>query len=412
MPDFQNQNILLGISGGIAAYKSANLVRLLAKLGAKVRVVMTKNATQFVTPLTFQALSGFEVRTDLCDPNAEGAMGHIELARWANVLLIAPASANILAKMAHGIADDLLPTLYLAAHGIPVVVCPAMNKHMWEHPATQANIAILQSRGVIILGPDAGSQACGDEGEGRMREPEHILEDLRLLSIAGLLQGKKVLITAGPTREAWDPVRFISNRSSGKMGYALARAARLAGAEVTLISGPSALIPPPGVHFIPVETALEMQAAAVQHLQTGMIVIASAAVSDYRPENAVDQKIKKENIENLTLQQNPDIVKTLVELDKAAYVVGFAAETQNLLKHAKDKKNKKGLQMIIANQVGIDCGFEVDAQAITIISDKTLTSVPIMHKTRIAAAIIQKIAEFLITEGTHHVTCRHQNIES
>ena len=272
MQDFINKKIVLGICGGIAAYKSAYLVRELTRLGAIVRVVMTPAAQQFITPMTMQALSGHDVRCELFDSQAERAMGHIELARWADYLLIAPASANCLAKMAHGLADDLLSTLYLVAE-IPVLVCPAMNRSMWAHPATAANCNTLASRGVIMVDPEEGSQACGEQGFGRMSEVDNIVNALRLSDVHQRLQGLKILITAGPTREAIDPVRYISNQSSGKMGYAMASAAVMAGASVTLVSGPTALMPPVGVDFHRVDSAEEMLAVVMNHLQPGMIFI-------------------------------------------------------------------------------------------------------------------------------------------
>ena len=292
MQDFINKKILLGISGGIAAYKSAYLVRELTRLGAKVRVVMTESAQEFITPLTLQALSGEDVRTELFDSEAERAMGHIELARWADYFVIAPASANCLAKMAQGIADDLLSTLYLVAE-VPTVVCPALNRSMWAHAATQANCKLLQERGVIFIGPGKGSQACGEQGLGRVSEPEQIVNWLRLLNVHQLLVGKKVLITAGPTRESIDPVRYLSNYSSGKMGYALAEAALMAGAQVTLVSGPSTVQASVGIDLIKVESADEMFAAVMNHLDSGSIFIGAAAVADYRVDAPVQDKMKK-----------------------------------------------------------------------------------------------------------------------
>ena len=280
MQDFINKKILLGVCGGIAAYKSAYLLRELTRLGAEVRVVMTHSAQQFISPLIMQALSGNEVRTDLFDTQAERAMGHIELARWADYLLIAPASANCLAKMAQGIADDLLSTLYLVAE-IPVIVCPAMNRSMWAHPATKANCEFLQNRGVIFVGPEEGEQACGEQGFGRVSEADQIVDALRLYEVHGLLTGKKVVITAGPTRETIDPVRYLSNYSSGKMGYALAEAAAMAGAQVTLISGPSGLVASSGIELIKVESAASMLDEVMKHMKAGSIFIGTAAVADY-----------------------------------------------------------------------------------------------------------------------------------
>lgn len=292
MQDFVGKKILLGVCGGVAAYKSAYLIRELTRAGAEVNVVMTQSAKEFVSPLLMQALSGNSTRTDLFDAQAERAMGHIELARWADYLVIAPASANILAKMAQGIADDLLSTLYLVAE-VPVMVCPAMNRSMWAHPATQANCKLLRDRGVIFVGPEEGSQACGEQGLGRVSEAEQILSALRLHDVHQILQDKKVLVTAGPTREPLDPVRYISNYSSGKMGYAMAEAAAMAGAQVTLVSGPTSLQTLSGIKRIQVESAQEMLAAVMQEMPEGGIFIGTAAVADYRVESVASEKMKK-----------------------------------------------------------------------------------------------------------------------
>lgn len=285
---------MLGVCGGVAAYKSAYLIRELTRAGAEVKVVMTQSAQEFVSPLLMQALSGNDVRTDLFDAQAERAMGHIELARWADYLVIAPASANCLAKLAQGIADDLLSTLYLVAE-VPVIICPAMNRSMWAHPATQANAKLLQERGVILVGPEEGAQACGEQGLGRVSEVEQIMSALRLYNVHRLLAGKKVLVTAGPTREPMDPVRYISNYSSGKMGYAIAEAAAMAGAQVTLISGPSALQASAKIKRILVESAQEMLDAVMQEMPTDGIFIGTAAVADYRVESPASEKIEKKN---------------------------------------------------------------------------------------------------------------------
>ncbi|STX49496.1 bifunctional phosphopantothenoylcysteine decarboxylase/phosphopantothenate synthase [Legionella hackeliae] len=292
MQDLANKKIVLGVCGGIAAYKTAYLVRELTNLGVDVRVVMTASAQQFISPLTFQALSGNDVRTTLFDEQAERAMGHIELARWADYLLIAPASANCLAKMANGLADDLLSTLYLVTEA-PVIICPAMNRSMWRHPATQANCTLLKARGVIIVGPEEGSQACGEEGLGRLSETQAIINALRCYEINQCLVGKTLLITAGPTREAIDPVRYLSNHSSGKMGYALAEAAVLAGAKVVLVTGPTGLTPPAGVEVHRVESAKDMYSAVMANLQNDMIFIGTAAVADYSMASPTNEKIKK-----------------------------------------------------------------------------------------------------------------------
>lgn len=395
MQDFVNKKIVLGICGGIAAYKSAYLVRELTRLGAIVRVVMTASAKEFITPMTLQALSGHEVRCELFDSQAERAMGHIELARWADYLLIAPASANCLAKMAHGLADDLLSTIYLVAE-TPVIVCPAMNHSMWAHPATQANYQTLLSRGVIIVGPEEGSQACGEYGFGRMSEMENIIAALRLYDVSpNALQGQHVLITAGPTHEIIDPVRYLGNRSSGKMGYALAQAALKAGAEVTLISGPSRLTPPLGVVFHRVETANEMFDAVMQSLLPGMIFIGAAAVADFHVQTPSTQKIKKNDNTTMILHlaMNPDILATVASSGKARFVVGFAAETTNMLEHAKMKLQAKKLDMIVANQVGGGLGFEADDNQVTVLTQSTQLELKSTHKMRISAKIIALIAE-------------------
>jgi phosphopantothenoylcysteine decarboxylase/phosphopantothenate--cysteine ligase len=393
MQDFSDKKIVLGICGGIAAYKAAYLVRELKRLGALVRVVMTDSAQQFITPLTLQALGAEEVRSDLFDQQAELAMGHIELARWADYLLIAPATADCLAKMANGIADDLLSTLYLVAE-TPVIACPAMNRAMWAHPATQANCDLLRKRGVILIGPAEGSQACGDEGLGRMVEVATIINALRLHEVHQLLAGKKVLITAGPTREAIDPIRFLSNRSSGKMGYALAEAAKMAGADVTLISGPTQLCPPAGVEVHQVDSAQEMYKAVMQHLQKGMIFIATAAVADYGFESVANEKIKKQANPDLTLnlKLNPDILATVAASGKASFVVGFAAETSEVIKHAKAKLLAKKLDMIITNQVGAGLGFDSDNNQVTVLSKDRQMDLSLTNKSRLAGQIIAILA--------------------
>ncbi|WP_133128492.1 bifunctional phosphopantothenoylcysteine decarboxylase/phosphopantothenate--cysteine ligase CoaBC [Legionella nagasakiensis] len=401
MQDFANKKIVLGICGGIAAYKSAYLVRELTRLGASVRVVMTASAQQFITPMTLQALSGHEVRCELFDAQAEKAMGHIELARWADYLLIAPASANCLAKLAHGLADDLLSTLYLVAE-VPVIVCPAMNRSMWAHEATQANRVLLERRGVIIVGPEEGSQACGEHGFGRMSEMHGIIDALRLYEVRQLLLGKQVMITAGPTQEAIDPIRYISNRSSGKMGYALAQAALMAGAEVTLVSGPSALSPPEGVDFHNIHSAEEMLDKVMHHLKSDMIFIGTAAVADYRPQAPETEKIKKSKHKGLTLNliPNPDILATVAASGKPSYVVGFAAETTDVIQHAKEKLQAKKLDMIIANQVGNGLAFDKDYNQVTIITKDGQCELPFSHKTRLAGHIVAIVAANL-QNGAH-----------
>lgn len=401
MQDFNDKKILLGICGGVAAYKSAYLARELTRLGAEVRVVMTASAQEFITPLLMQAVSGNEVRTELFDSQAERAMGHIELARWADYLLIAPATANCLAKMAQGIADDLLSTLYLVAE-IPVLVCPAMNRSMWAHPATQSNCALLQERGVIFIGPEEGSQACGEYGLGRVSEPEQIIDALRIHEVNQLLKGKKVIITAGPTREPIDPVRYLSNYSSGKMGYALAEAAKMAGAEVLLVSGPCQLSASAGIKVIAVESAQAMYDEVMKELCLGCIFIGAAAVADYRIEEPNAEKIKKHDKTdlNLHLERNPDILTAVAASKKAAYVVGFAAETNDLIAYAKDKMKRKKLDMIVANQVGKGLGFERDENQVSVITKKEQIDLKLAHKTRLAGQIIAILAATL-QNGRH-----------
>lgn len=396
MQDFIDKKILLGVCGGIAAYKSAYLVRELTQLGAEVRVVMTQSAQQFVSPLLMQALSGNEVRVDLFDMQSEHAMGHIELARWADYLLIAPASANCLAKMAQGIADDLLSTLYLVAE-TPVLVCPAMNRSMWAHPATKANYELLQERGVIFVGPEEGSQACGEHGLGRVSEAEQVISALRLHDVHQLLVGKKIVITAGPTREAIDPVRYLSNYSSGKMGFALAEAAAIAGAQVTLITGPSALKASSCIEVIRVESAQNMLDAVEKHLQADSIFIGAAAVADYRVQSPATEKMKKkEHAEpSLNLIKNTDILSTVAAGGKASYVVGFAAETTDLVSYAKEKLHQKKVDMIIANQVGKGVGFESDENQVILITANNQIELSLANKTRLAGQIIAILAATL-----------------
>lgn len=398
MQDFQNKKILLGICGGIAAYKSAYLVRELTRLGAEVRVVMTESAQKFIAPLSLQALSGHEVHVSLFDEDAERGMGHIALARWADYLVIAPASANCIAKFSLGLADDLLSTLYLATKA-PVLLCPAMNQQMWAHEATQENCQRLQDRGVMIVGPDEGSQACGDFGLGRLVEVDAIINALRLYSVHRLLAGKKAIITAGPTREFLDPVRFLSNMSSGKMGYALAYAAKMAGAEVTLISGPCNLPVPQGVHCVPVISAEDMYSQVMANLSQNIIFIGCAAVADYRPRAKMQQKIKKEGREEMLceLEKNPDILKAVSQAGKASMLIGFAAETEQLLENAQKKLNSKQLNMIIANQVGEsqDCGFDSDYNRVTVLSKNKQITLDIDNKIRLAGQIIAIIAASL-----------------
>ena len=363
-----NRNILLGVSGGIAAYKSAELVRQLQQLGASVRVVMTRGAQEFITPLTLQALSGNPVHTELLDEEAEQGMGHIELARWADLLLIAPATADLIARLAAGRADDLLTTIALATPA-PLLLAPAMNQQMWKDPATTANMATLQERGAETVGPAAGVQACGDVGPGRMEEPEAIARSAADMFDSGLLDGKRVVITAGPTREALDPVRYISNHSSGKMGYALAEAAALAGARTTIISGPVSLPVPEHVAVERVNSALEMLASSERLLPECDIYIACAAVADYRPADVQTQKIKKgPEAVSLQLVKNPDIVATVAASEQRPFTVGFAAETREVVDYARGKLERKGLDMIVANDVSDgSIGFNSDHNEVTVL---------------------------------------------
>ncbi|WP_406828618.1 bifunctional phosphopantothenoylcysteine decarboxylase/phosphopantothenate--cysteine ligase CoaBC [Microbulbifer sp. ARAS458-1] len=397
MPTLADKRILLGVSGGIAAYKSADLVRRLQDQGADVHVVMTAGAREFVRPLTFQALSGNPVHTDLLDPSAEAAMGHIELAKWADVILIAPASASVMARLAGGMADDLLTTLCLATEA-PVLLAPAMNQAMWRNKATQANAQTLRSRDITLLGPDAGSQACGDVGPGRMLEPLAIVDGLiDFLRPAQILAGKKVAITAGPTREALDPVRYLSNHSSGKMGFAIAAAAARAGAEVTLIAGPVRLETPADVTRVDVVSTSDMLAAAEQAADDCDLFIAAAAVVDFRPAVVADQKIKKEDGNDsdvLSLVKNPDIVATIAgRRDRRPFVVGFAAETENVIEHAKLKLARKNLDMIVANDVSApEGGFNSDHNQVTVIDHSGEQTLPAALKTELAAELIARIA--------------------
>jgi len=409
MQDFKNKRILLGICGGIAAYKIPQLVRELTQLGAEVQVVMTASAEAFVTPMTLQALSGRTVRTALFDTAAEQAMGHIELARWADYCVIAPATANTIAKLAHGLADDLLSTLALVLN-IPLMICPAMNQSMWHHPATQANINTLRERGALIVGPGDGVQACGDKGLGRMFEVQSILNALRLQEVNNLLLGQRVVITAGPTREAIDPVRYLSNNSSGKMGYALAEAARVAGAEVILITGPSALTPPEGVVVKHVKTAADMHEAAMTALEPGCVFIGAAAVSDYAINTPSEIKIKKQANNKLVLElkQNPDILADVAQSKKARFVMGFAAETNDLITHARDKLVNKKLDCIVANWVGEGLGFDVDQHEVTVLTQTKEHKLSKKHKVRLAGELVAILATSLQNSGNLIPECIHE----
>lgn len=394
------QKWLLGITGGIAAYKTPELVRLLKKQGKELRVVLSSGAKSFVTPMSLQAVSGHPVYSELLDCDFEAAMGHIELARWADAILIAPLSANRLAALALGMADDLLTTLCLATKA-PIWVAPAMNQAMWHHPATQHNIALLQSRGIQILGPDWGEQACGDVGLGRMLQPEEIVSTIlqapSMLATSSPLNNLSMMITAGPTREPIDPVRYISNRSSGKMGYALAEAACRLGAKVTLISGPVALPTPQGVTRIDVTTAQEMLNAVMAHYQHHPIFISAAAVCDFRVENIAPQKIKKtaqQNSLDLQFIANPDIVKTIASLTDKPFCVGFAAETEKGDVYAKQKLQDKGLDLIAMNDVSQkEIGFDAACNALTVFSHQNTYSIEKAPKSIVAFELLKIIGE-------------------
>lgn len=391
-----NKHIVLGVTGGIAAYKSADLVRRLREAGADVRVVMTTAAKEFITPLTLQAVSGNPVHDDLFDLKAEAAMGHIELARWADLLLVAPATADFMARLLAGEANDLLTTLCLATKA-PIALAPAMNQGMWKNAATQENVNGLQAKGVKIVGPAEGSQACGDVGLGRMSEPLEIVDFVSKQFQTGRLSGKKVVITAGPTREAIDPVRYLSNASSGKMGYALARAAVEAGAEVVLISGPVDIQKPERVKSIDVVSADDMLRAVMSEVMECDVFFSVAAVSDYRCKTVAQQKIAKQEAHmTLHLERNPDIVSEVAHLPKRPIVIGFAAETDNLLANAKTKLVKKKLDMIVANQVGVGIGIGSDDNAVTVMWGEHQQVFQAMPKTKLARELIAFMADVLI----------------
>ena len=386
------KRIVLGVTGGISAYKAAFLVRLLRKNGANVRVVMTQSATKFVTPLTFQALSAKPVHTELLDLNTETAMGHIELAKWADLILIAPASANFIARYANGFAEDLLSTLCLATDS-PVIIAPAMNQQMWRNQATQENLERINARGITVVGPTAGVQACGDDGPGRMLEPEEIVVHTANIFQTNILTGSRLLVTAGPTREAIDPVRFLSNRSSGRMGYAVATAAAEAGADVTLISGPVDLAAIGIEKVIHVTSAEEMQESVMQRINNIDIFISAAAVADYRVQKISEQKIKKsDDTYELIMQKNPDILAEVSALYDAPFTVGFAAETENLELNAQTKLHLKNLDMIAANQVDKKLGIDCDENALTIFWKTGREKLPLAPKNKLARNLIKLIA--------------------
>jgi phosphopantothenoylcysteine decarboxylase/phosphopantothenate--cysteine ligase len=390
----QGKHILLGVTGGIAAYKSADLARRLMERGAEVQVVMTTAAQEFVTPITFQALTGRPTRTSLWDAAAEAAMGHIELARWADLVLVAPASADFLARLAHGLADDLLSTLCLAT-AAPIAVAPAMNQLMWRNVATQSNVELLSSRGVHLLGPASGEQACGEYGPGRMLESGELAESIdQLLVPTGPLRGRRVLITAGPTRECIDPVRFVSNRSSGKMGFAIARAMREAGADVVLISGPVCLATPPGVQRVDVESSEQMYAAVQRALPGVAIFVGTAAVADYRPLSCAEQKIKKRSERmNLELTRTTDILAQVSAQSRRPFVVGFAAETEALEQHAREKLLAKNLDLIAANEVGHSKAFDCDRNELLVLWRGGRVQLPSMSKCELGRQLAHIIVE-------------------
>ncbi len=393
MQPLRGRHVLLGISAGIAAYKAAELARLLVREGAEVQAVMTRSAAEFIAPMTLQALTGRPVRDSLFDPQHEAAMGHIELARWADVVVIAPATADVIAQLAAGSAPDLLSTLCLATEA-PVLVAPAMNQAMWRHPATQANIGVLAGRGVDILGPGDGEQACGDTGPGRMLEPTVILAAIEQRFVQGRLIGKRVVVTAGPTREAIDPVRFVANRSSGKMGFALASVLAAEGAEVVLVAGPVALSTPRGVKRIDVENALQMHRAVFDALAGCDLFVACAAVADFRPVDVAERKIKKtDEVVTLQLKRNPDILADVAARPDRPFCVGFAAETHDLEDYAESKRRAKGLDMIAANLVGASQGFETDDNALLVIWEGGKVALPTQNKSQLAVELVKLIAD-------------------
>lgn len=402
MGTLAHRQIVVVVSGGIAAYKAPDLVRRLREAGAAVRVAMTRAATAFVGPLTFQAVSGAPVHVDLLDPSAEAAMGHIELARWAELVIVAPATADFLARLAHGLADDLPSTLCLATAS-PLLVAPAMNRLMWANAATQANVEMLRSRGVHVVGPDEGGQACGEVGAGRMAEPLAILEAAARLRAHDALAGLRVLLTAGPTQESIDPVRFITNRSSGKMGYALAAAAREAGARVTLVSGPTRLAPPAGCELVAVTSAKDMLDAVLARVADCDIFIGTAAVADYTVAAPATQKMKKEGAAlTLTLAPTTDILRTVAARPGAPFTVGFAAETERLAEYARGKLSSKSLNMIAANLVGrAGTGFESDDNELSVFWKGGEKQLGKASKQALARDLVVVIAERYRAEAAH-----------
>jgi phosphopantothenoylcysteine decarboxylase/phosphopantothenate--cysteine ligase len=393
MKTLLQKRIIVGVTGGIAAYKSADLVRRLKERGAEVQVVMTRGATEFVAPLTFQALSGRPVYTQLLDHDTEAGMGHITLARWSDVIVVAPATANFIARIAHGMADDLLTTVCLAAD-VPLLLAPAMNQQMWSNVATRENIKTVTGRGIVCLGPAVGDQACGETGPGRMLEPAELVQSIENQFRTALLSGTNVLVTAGPTREAIDPVRFISNHSSGRMGFAVALAAMEAGANVTLVSGPVAVEPPERVRFIRVETAEQMRTQVFNEIEHTDIFISAAAVADYRAARFADQKIKKGRDRMvLELEKNPDILAMVAGSRRRPFTVGFAAETEAVRDHALSKLRDKDLDMIAANQVGNGLGFNAEDNALEVLWHGGAVSLEKSTKEKLARKLIHIVAD-------------------
>jgi phosphopantothenoylcysteine decarboxylase/phosphopantothenate--cysteine ligase len=391
------RRVLVAVSGGIAAYKVPELVRGLRRSGHVVRCVLTPAAAEFVSPLALQTVSGSAVRTELFDVQEEGGIGHIELADWAEAVVVAPATAHVLARMAHGLADDLVTTLLLATRA-PVLVAPAMNVQMWEHPATRANVEILRERGVRFIGPESGALACGWEGAGRMAEPAHILGALELQLGSRSLAGETVLVTAGGTREPIDSVRSVTNRSSGKMGFAIAAEAARRGAETVLVAGPVSLETPPGVRRIDVETALEMRDAVHAALGSSGVVVMAAAVADFRPAERFERKLKKEDLPEgqglrLELVRNPDILAEISRAPGSRVVVGFAAESHDLVAAARRKLERKGCDLLVANDISrTDAGFESDANAVTLVSPGgDVEELPLLPKSEVASRLLDRI---------------------
>lgn len=396
----QGRRVLLGISAGVAAYKAAELARLLVKQGARVRVVMTPSAHQFIGAMTLQAITGEPVRDALFDAAHEAAMGHIELARWAELILVAPATADFLARLRAGMADTLLHTLCLAS-AAPIALAPAMNEKMWANPATRENVKHLQGRGMHLLGPAVGEQACGDVGPGRMLEPQQLLQQVVAVLGSARFAGRRVVVTAGPTREPLDAVRFLGNRSSGKMGYAIAQALLRQGAQVTLVSGPVVLEAPQGARLVRVESALQMRAETLQAISGVDVFIACAAVADYRPEQRATNKIKKTaDRMSVELVRNPDILREVAALPQRPFCVGFAAETDNLEQYADGKRRNKGIEMIAANRVGDHQGFETDDNALLVLWEGGSVKLPQQPKSSLAGQLVSLIADRLDAQTT------------